>query len=90
MSVQIIKFNEELDDLKKSFFQAEKEKKLNDIKNNNELNPLINREIENLRNQIDEIKLNIIKKNNFIKDDEDKNKDKINSNINIIESNKIK
>ena len=89
MSVQIIKFNEELDDIKKSFFQAEKEKKLNDIKNNNELNPLINREIENLRNQIDEIKLNIIKKNNFIKDDEDKNKDKINSNINIIESNKI-
>ena len=89
MSIQIIKFNEELDDLKKSFFNAEKEKKLNNIKNNNELNPLINREIENLRNQIDEIKLNIIQKNNYIKDDEDKNKDKINPNINIIESNKI-
>ena len=73
-SIQINKFNEELDDLKKSFYKSEKEKQLNNIKNNNqELNPLINNEINNLREQIDEIKNNLIRKNNFIKDEDKKN-----------------
>ena len=73
-SIQINKFNEELDDLKKSFYKSEKEKQINNIKNNNqELNPLINNEINNLREQIDEIKNNLIRKNNFIKDEDKKN-----------------
>ena len=75
-SIQINKFNEELEDLKKSFFKSEKDKKLNSIKNDQELNPLINSEINNLRNQIEEIKDTLLKKNNYIKEE-----DKTNNNI---------
>ena len=82
-SIQINKFNEELEDLKKSFYKKEKDKKLNEIKENKELNPLINSEINNLRNQIEEIKASLLKKNNYI-NEEDK------SNINIENKKNIK
>ena len=72
-SIQMNKFNEELEDLKKSFYKKEKDKKINEIKENKELNPLINSEINNLRNQIEEIKNSLLKKNNYI-NDEDKTK----------------
>ena len=75
-SIQINKFNEELEDLKKSFFKSEKDKKLNNIKNDQELNPLINSEINDLRNQIEEIKDTLLKKNNYIKEE-----DKTNNNL---------
>ena len=71
-SMQISKFNEELFDLKKSFIKSEKEKKINNLKNESELNPVINSEIKNLRNQIDDIKNTLLKRNNYIKE-EDKN-----------------
>ena len=81
-SIQMNKFNEELEDLKKSFYKKEKDKKLNDIKENKELNPLINSEINNLRNQIEEIKSSLLKKNNYLNEE-----DKTNLNIENIKKN---
>ena len=72
-SIQIIKFNEELEDLKKSFVKSEKDKKLNNLKNDQELNPVINSEISNLRNQIEELKNTILKRNNYIKEEDKTN-----------------
>ena len=72
-SVQIIKFNEELEDLKKSFIKSENEKKLINIKKDQELNPIINNEINNLKNQIEEIKSTLLKKNNYIKEEDKTN-----------------
>ena len=72
-SVQIIKFNEELEDLKKSFIKSENEKKLKNIKKDQELNPIINNEINNLKNQIEEIKSTLLKKNNYIKEEDKTN-----------------
>ena len=72
-SVQIIKFNEELEDLKKSFIKSENEKKLKNIKKDQELNPIINNEINNLKNQIEEIKNTLLKKNNYIKEEDKTN-----------------
>ena len=86
-SIQINKFNEELEDLKKSFFKSEKDKKLNNIKNDQELNPLINSEINNLRNQIEEIKDTLLKKNNYIKE-EDKTNNNFDNKKNIKPSKK--
>ena len=72
-SVQIVKFNEELEDLKKSFYKSEKDKKMNNIKKNEELNPVINSEINNLKNQIEEIKNTLLKRNNYIKEEDKTN-----------------
>ena len=63
-SIQIIKFNEELEDLKKSFIKSEKDKKLN-----------------NLRNQIEELKDTILKRNNYIKEEDKTNIDNNKKNI---------
>lgn len=80
-SIQIIKFNEELEDLKKSFIKSEKDKKLNNLKNGQELNPVINSEINNLRNQIEELKDTILKRNNYIKEEDKTNIDNNKKNI---------
>ena len=81
ISVQRIKFNEELNSLKESIINNDKENK----KKKNEINPLINNEIDFMKKEIEEIKNNLINKqpylkNNFIKQEEDK---KININNNI-------
>ena len=87
-SIQIIKFNEELSDLKKSFIKSEKEKKINNLKNDQELNPVINSEIKNLRNQIEEIKNSLLKRNNFIREEDKTNN--ININFDNKNNNSIK
>ena len=73
ISVQRIKFNEELNSLKESIINNDKENK----KKKNEINPLINNEIDFMKKEIEEIKNNLINKqpylkNNFIKQEEDK------------------
>ena len=76
ISVQRIKFNEELNSLKESILNTEKDKK-NIIKiNKQEINPLINNEIDYLKKEIEEIKNTLLNKqplkNNYMKKDEDK------------------
>ena len=73
ISVQRIKFNEELNSLKESIINNDKENK----KKKNEINPLINNEIDFMKKEIEEIKNNLINKqpylkNNFIIQEEDK------------------
>ena len=45
------------------------------MKNGQELNPVINSEINNLRNQIEELKDTILKRNNYIKEEDKTNID---------------
>ena len=85
ISLQRIKFNEELNSLRESILNNEKDNIRKNINKNiyQEINPLINRDIEQMRKEIEEIKNNLINnqplKNNFIKQDEDKKKYNINN-----------
>ena len=85
ISVQRIKFKDELKSLQESIINNEKEiKKINGNNKNyyQEINPVINNEIEYLKKEIEELKNNSRKqyylKNNYINREEDK---KININV---------
>ena len=87
VSAQRIKFNEELNSLKESILNNEKEKKKSFNKNNNqEMNPLINNEINYMKKEIEELKNTLLNKkpllkNNYIKQEEDKKNYYTNNNI---------
>ena len=87
VSMQRIKFNEELNSLRESILNNEKDNIRKNVKNNiyQEINPIINKDIEQMKKEIEEIKNNLINnqplKNNFIKQSEDKKKFNINSSL---------
>ena len=72
VSVQRIKFNEELNSLKESILNNDKNKK----KDYNEKNIIINNEIDIMKKEIEEIKNNIINKQPYLKNNFIKNEDK--------------
>ena len=82
ISVQRMKFNEELNSVKDSILNTDK----NNKKDYNEKNIIINNEIGLLKKEIEEVKNNYINiqpylKNNFIKNEEDKKNYNINNNV---------